>query len=1383
MRILGGSVLVLAVAAFGGAAARPEPPNILLHIPFDGTPEPAFAANGRKRASYIHVAYRPGVRAQGAEFGSDRHPCGLVVPATGLLDKAAGSVEFWYMPLWNPADPTQQKPLRALICDEKPWAAIGHISVRIERAALLFSLQGQQQVRISAPIHRWKPETWHHIVATWDGQAGMRLFVDGERAGELDATWVLPPSETLYIGADRFGGNRADGLFDELRLYDRALTPTEAELAFIHNLVAKNAPLRALPEPAAPRAAPQAARLSFHATFDNIADAQTAAGEARALVADGARYAPGLLGQALVAKEGLNLAYAFEKNLSKEQGAVSLWTCALPEAARPWRGVLVSDDLFAAGPQRESPGAFSLWLERNGASRGLFALWPIRFEEPLPRWEAREWFHLAASWRRGQRITYWVNGREVGRVNDSYAAWSVEEARRIYVGGLDGRLAPNALIDDLRFYDAPLTHHEVQKLASQFVLPLVFQLGRTLYERGQPADVPVRFFNLLPEEFAYKITVRVANPEGKEVHRVDIPLEVPGHSWSQVRMPLAPEAVASEGLYQVTTSAEGRTSNPRTYFIVVAPEAKVQASQGAEPALKLDHVLTMECARQTTRDTFCESGGARVVESGLGAYHEAAPQVDARLAYRFRVAMTGVPHVAMLSIPADRARAAEVVMTSRRFPSARDVATGFFVTQREAATPALVELPIWFWPREEENSISLRTLLPGQPAACTRIDIRRAPDRLPPAAVEPPADGGRTLGLHWELPAVPMQFGSATQQPPEVYESFRRLADYMRFAGLNVLYYPVVWHAGLLYPAEAEGFRLGAGADLHANDWIEYVLYLCERHGIRFVPDIIFDNTVALSNSFSGATSESVIAGGKTARMVTWDDTLTRGEMGGPPRYNPLHPAVRAALLDRVTELVDRYGKSPALAGVSIRLGPGQSTWFGSIQCGYDDETVAEFAREGGFELAEGKSGPTRFSERARWILANRYDQWVAFRCRRLRAVYSDLASRLQSKRQDLVLYLTVGVPDSSSEQPLLNLGSWSNRPGALDAIWREAGLDVSLYKDRPTNLVLRKVTHATDEQGVAYRIGSAPRNPWPALARDLAFLAEGSGPLVGFPRVAAACTYRYFESAISAVQPLPGHWWPEPLLRASQPTPLGRRFLEPYALAVADLDVQSLTLGGGSLAGAGREDLIREFARAFRALPAAQFSPLMKMSDPVCARELALRDGHIFYLVNRASFPVDAYVAFSARGVRLKDFVAGQEIDLPHAERKEVPAMLPKDFVSEHLLTDEEGPLPGKPDATETVTGSLLQVRLEPFQLRSYRVLTSGALIQHASARPPAAARARLAQRLESAKSLVAFSNAEAELIAAARATLDLASRAWRKHELARVEALLDSFPLARLR
>jgi hypothetical protein len=280
MRIACGLLWLAAVAVSlpNGAlrqAQGGEPPKVLLYLPLNGSTDIAFSANGRVKTTCLYAAYRPGVKAQGAEFGSDRYPSALVLPCEGLLDKASGSLAFWFMPLWNPADFTQGRAPRMLITDEKDAGVMGHLWLGVEGASVVFGAQGQEAVVLHGAIHRWQPETWHQVVATWDAQAGMQLFLDGDRVAEQTLRWALPPSQTLYVGATRYGGSRSGGLFDELRLYDRALTPTEVELAFIHNLDAKNAPARPRPEPPAPPAS-RPPRLSLHLTFDNVVEAQRA---------------------------------------------------------------------------------------------------------------------------------------------------------------------------------------------------------------------------------------------------------------------------------------------------------------------------------------------------------------------------------------------------------------------------------------------------------------------------------------------------------------------------------------------------------------------------------------------------------------------------------------------------------------------------------------------------------------------------------------------------------------------------------------------------------------------------------------------------------------------------------------------------------------------------------------------------------------------------------------------------------------------------------------------------------------------------------------------------------------------------------------------------
>lgn len=74
---------------------------------------------------------------------------------------------------------------------------------------------------------------WHHLAATFDG-LGISLFVDGRRIGRKAVAGTLGSGDDnpAYVGS--FGGDRErfQGAIDDLRIYDRGLTPEEvAKLA------------------------------------------------------------------------------------------------------------------------------------------------------------------------------------------------------------------------------------------------------------------------------------------------------------------------------------------------------------------------------------------------------------------------------------------------------------------------------------------------------------------------------------------------------------------------------------------------------------------------------------------------------------------------------------------------------------------------------------------------------------------------------------------------------------------------------------------------------------------------------------------------------------------------------------------------------------------------------------------------------------------------------------------------------------------------------------------------------------------------------------------------------------------------------------------------
>jgi hypothetical protein len=70
-------------------------------------------------------------------------------------------------------------------------------------------------------------DRWSHVAATYDGRA-LRLYVDGREVSRRAVSGALQtPSTPLWIGGNRPYGEHFEGLIDEVRVYDRALTEAQ----------------------------------------------------------------------------------------------------------------------------------------------------------------------------------------------------------------------------------------------------------------------------------------------------------------------------------------------------------------------------------------------------------------------------------------------------------------------------------------------------------------------------------------------------------------------------------------------------------------------------------------------------------------------------------------------------------------------------------------------------------------------------------------------------------------------------------------------------------------------------------------------------------------------------------------------------------------------------------------------------------------------------------------------------------------------------------------------------------------------------------------------------------------------------------------------------
>ncbi len=736
-----------------------------------------------------------------------------------------------------------------------------------------------------------------------------------------------------------------------------------------------------------------------------------------------------------------------------------------------------------------------------------------------------------------------------------------------------------------------------------------------------------------------------------------------------------------------------------------------------EPHMEL--ITDFDCIQEYPSNTYFSYGDVRVTSSEAGKYREAEGKPLSRFGYRFSVKNVGKPHLAIVRYPDDKRR-----FMCMMDGSSYDLTIGTFTGVKQPITNKMKEIRKVFWPRWNDCSIVFMTWGNGEPAAVSDIKIYEL-DRLPALDINNENKGlaARKLGLQFEDPCgMTFSMGAYTEQ-----EWLDRTVSYMKYTGQNLLTYPIVWYHGPFYPSECEpsGYFEGVCAPdrkiyarwtAHPADWVDTVLKKFEKENLDFRGALTLLRLGSLMENMN-IDLESIKAGKETynnmlcnnqVQSSTSDWTMEYnvgnfekqangkldgwlyGEKNGPfgrgPMFNPIHPTVQKATIKLIKEIAARYEKSPAFKGISINMWHATILWYFSLNSGYDDYTSRLFENETGIKIPVGANDPERFSKRFQYLTENHPEEWINWRCLKIKELFCQLRDILTAVRPDLNLTVTMwtettipgwfGTPDKPEQQIYARK--------SLYQLFREGGFDVNLYKDEPGIEIDYSMTPSRDRDAWGTKGVDTPLEKTCSLS-DHDFLDQETLGAVAKQKNPGAfifdcwveawgeyshktCTPdelqnenikviwgKQAEGMMRNISKYPedDFWW-EPQSRITPHFQGGNYYLEHFTHALAELDACCITRGG-LFTDTGHSEMIRDFAKAYRVLPAKKFETIGATSDPVAVRSLLLNGKRYFYLVNREYYPVKASLRFRNNKNHFTNLVTGEENSSPKQYKLEL--------------------------------------------------------------------------------------------------------------------------------
>jgi RHS repeat-associated protein len=290
---------------------------------------------------------------------------------------------------------------------------------------------------------------WAHLAATYDG-AMMRIYINGVQVGTDPDTDAIPvTSNQLSIGRNTIWGEYFDGLIDEVRIYDRTLTPaeiqTDKDTAVAEQTGGSSGGGGGEP--------PEGLVAAYGFDEGSGASVGDASGSGNAGTISGASWSTsGKFGNALDF-DGVNdrVTVPDSDSLDLTSSGMTLSAWIKPDAVDDYRTVLMKEG--------STNYSYTLYSSTNTGDRPSFEFQNNQLLGPSAL-STGAWAHLAATYD-GAMMRIYINGVQVGTDPDTDAIPVTSNQLSIGRNTIWGEYF-DGLIDEVRIYDRTLTPAEIQ---------------------------------------------------------------------------------------------------------------------------------------------------------------------------------------------------------------------------------------------------------------------------------------------------------------------------------------------------------------------------------------------------------------------------------------------------------------------------------------------------------------------------------------------------------------------------------------------------------------------------------------------------------------------------------------------------------------------------------------------------------------------------------------------------------------------------------------------------------------------------------------------------------------------------------------------------------